>query len=124
MLVVYTGSPANATGSSEPVAELAPAPNEPMVHGPADKFLGSGLDQILAAAHVQTVIVVGTSANAAVMYTASEAALRNMGVVVPVDGISGTTPFTEVYAIWHLKNATATVASHVVLTTINQITLQ
>jgi nicotinamidase-related amidase len=67
-----------------------------------------------------TVIVVGTAAHGAVIYTASGAAMRGMKVIVPVDGVSADTPYAEQYTAWHLANAPL-VSNAVTLTTIGDI---
>jgi nicotinamidase-related amidase len=69
-------------------------------------------------------IVTGTSAHGAVLYTASEAAVRNFEVIVPVDGSSAETPFAELVTAWLLKNAPGSVSAHVTLTSTPQITIR
>lgn len=85
--------------------ELRPAGNEPAVTSGPDKFLGTDLEKIIREKKIKTVIVAGTAAHGAVLYTASGAALRGIQVVVPVDGISAETLYPEQYTVWHLKNA-------------------
>ena len=94
---------------------------DPVVHAGVDKFLGTKMESILKARNVRTVIVTGTSAHGAVLYTASEAALRGLDVVVPVDGLSADDPFAELVATWTLANAPVSVSSHVTLTRSDQI---
>jgi nicotinamidase-related amidase len=124
MLVLYTGGPPTSTTPTTPVDALKALPGEQTVRAGADKFVGSDLDKILANAGIKTVITVGTSADAAVLYTASGAALRNMTAVVPVDGIASVNPFGELYTVWHLKNTAATVSSHVIVTKSDMITFK
>ena len=69
---------------------------------------------------IKTVIVVGTAAHGAVIYTASGAAMRGLKVIVPVDGISADIPCAEQYTLWHLANAPI-IAAAVTLTTIGQV---
>jgi isochorismatase family protein len=69
--------------------DLAPTANEPVVSSDVDKFAATDLERILKDKGIKTVIVVGTAANGAMIYTASSAAIRGMKVIVPVDGISG-----------------------------------
>jgi nicotinamidase-related amidase len=126
MMVVYsTGpvTPATTTPPKSPDA-LTPLPGDPIVRTGADKFLGSDLEKLLAARGIRSVIIVGTSAEGAVLYTASSAALRNMTAIVPVDGYSAVNPFAELYTAWHLKNAPATISSHVTLTRTDLVTLR
>lgn len=85
--------------------ELAPQPGEPAVTSGPDKFLGTDLEKLLKEKNIQTVIVAGTAAHGAVLYTASGAALRGMKVIVPVDGLSAETLYPEQYTVWHLSNA-------------------
>lgn len=84
--------------------ELAPLPNEPWVRASVDKFFNTDLEKILKERGIETVIIVGTAANGAVIGTATAAALRGLNVIVPVDGISGD-EFAEQYTTWHLANA-------------------
>lgn len=86
-------------------AELAPMEGEPVVASGPDKFLGTDLEKILKEKKIDTVIVTGTAAHGAVLYTASGAALRGMNVIVPVDAISADSLFPELYVVWNLVNA-------------------
>lgn len=86
-------------------AELAPMEGEPVVTSGPDKFLGTDLEKLLKDKKIETVIVTGTAAHGAVLYTASGAALRGMNVIVPVDAISADSLFPELYVVWNLVNA-------------------
>jgi nicotinamidase-related amidase len=85
-----------------------------------DKFLGTDLEKFLQERGIKTVIVVGTAANGAVLYTASGAALRGMQVILPVDGISAETTYAEQYVVWNMLNAPR-VSAQSVLTMIDMI---
>jgi nicotinamidase-related amidase len=87
--------------------ELAPLGKgqEPIVTAGPDKFLGTDLEKILKEKGITTVIVTGTAAHGAVMYTASEAAFRGMQVIVPVDGMSAESIYAEQYVAWNMVNA-------------------
>ena len=102
--------------------DLTPAANEPIVSSGVDKFANTDLDRMLREKNVKTVIVVGTAAHGAVLYTASGAAMRGYKVVVPLDGISADTAYAEQYTAWHLANAPV-VSAAVTLTTLGQIGL-
>jgi nicotinamidase-related amidase len=95
--VVYTGRPA------EIMPEVAPREGEPFPtsRGP-DKFYESNLDQILKEAGVTTLLVVGSSAIAAVLRTADAATQRGYTVVVAEDGISADNDFEVFYARYHM----------------------
>lgn len=107
MLVVYsltrTGSP------SEIFAELAPAPDEPIVSSNVDKFYKTDLNKILRVHGINTVLVTGYAANGAVLHTATAAAFRGgYRVIVPVDGMSANNPYAEQYTAWHMLNSPGT----------------
>lgn len=70
-----------------------------------DKFVGSDLEAILKAKSIKTLIAVGTSAEGAVLNTASGAAFRGFEVVVPVDGMSSDTLYGEQSTVWYLAHA-------------------
>src|SRR5712691_10556240 len=74
----------------EVYADLARRDSEPIVKSSADKFFQTDLDE-----HVKgmiQVVIVGTAANGAVMYTAFAACARGLAVVVAEDGISSRQP--------------------------------
>ncbi len=94
---------------------VRPLGGEPVVAANADKFLGTNLEQILRDRGIRTVIVTGTAAHGAVLYTASAAALRGFSVIVPVDLMSAETLYIEQYVAWNLANA-PTIGARVTLT--------
>jgi nicotinamidase-related amidase len=101
--------------------DLAPAGNEPAMLAGVDKFMGTDLEKILKEKGAKTVIVVGTAANGAVLYTGSAAAMRGMKVIVAVDGVSADTAYIEQYVAWHLVNVPV-IGPAFTLTTIDQVT--
>lgn len=113
--IVYSLSAGAAV--TDIAAELAPINGEPVVMSGPDKFLGTDLEKILQEKKIATVIVTGTAAHGAVLYTASGAALRGMNVIVPVDGISAESLFPELYTVWHLANAPRVSAKTAITTT-------
>lgn len=86
-------------------AAIAPGPDEPVVSSGLDKFLHTDLEAILRKKGIKTVIIVGTGARGAVLYTASTAAVTGFKVIVPVDGMSADIPYADQYVAWHLVNA-------------------
>lgn len=84
---------------------LAAKSGETSVTSGPDKFLGTELEKILKQRGIKTVIITGTAAHGAVLYTASGAALRGFKVVLPVDGLSAEDLYPEQYTVWHLLNA-------------------
>ncbi|HXP30081.1 MAG TPA: isochorismatase family protein [Stellaceae bacterium] len=118
MTVVYSYFPGAA--KTDILPQLAPKADEPTVQAFADKFNGTDLETMLKAKGVKSVIIVGTSANGAVLYTASEALWHGFDAIVPVDGISANTPFAEKLAAWQLANGVVA-PNHLTLTTIDMI---
>jgi nicotinamidase-related amidase len=102
-LVIYSGVvTATVDDILPPVAPLA---GDPYVKSHADKFIDTNLDQLLKAKGIQTVIVTGTTAQGAVLYTASHAALVGYNVIVPVDGMSAESLYPEQYVAWDMLHS-------------------
>jgi len=99
---------------------LEPRKGEPVVTSGPDKFIGTRLDEILEDKGIKTVVVVGTSAQGAVLYTASGASLRGIKVVVPVDGMSAENTYYEQYTAYHMTTAPG-VGQQTTLTRIDMI---
>jgi nicotinamidase-related amidase len=96
--------------------EVAPKNGEQILTGTnPDKFQKTDLEKILKDKGFTTTIMVGTAAHGAVLYTASEAALRGIKVVVPVDGSTSENLFAEQAVTWILANAPG-VSANVTLT--------
>ena len=102
--------------------QALPLPGEPIVQSTVDKFFNTELDAILERLGVSTVIVTGTTAEGAVLHTATGASMRGLNVIVPVDGMSAATLYAEQYTAWHLLNAPGTRA-RATLTTLEAITI-
>ncbi len=103
MPVIYSLSPGAAV--NDIAKDLTPAANEPVVTSGPDKFFGTDLEKIIREKGIKTVIVTGTAAHGAVLYTASGAALRGIKVLVAVDGVSAENTYAEQYTAWHLITA-------------------
>jgi nicotinamidase-related amidase len=115
--VIYTLG--GKTTPADILKEVAAREGEPVVESNADKFIKTDLEKILKDKGIKTVIVVGTWANGAVLYTSSGAAVRGFQVIVPVDGMSAPSTYIEQYVTWHIANSPATRA--VTLTKIDMI---
>jgi nicotinamidase-related amidase len=103
MLVVYTTFPGpKVTDILPPVAPLG---KEPMITAFLDKFLKTNLDQVLKKNHIKTVIVVGSATNGAVLFTAASSFFHGYNVVVPVDGVSASSPYADQSAIFQFVGA-------------------
>jgi nicotinamidase-related amidase len=114
LMVVYSLTSTGTLAAVPPA--IAAKGDEKVVQSGVDKFFNTELETALKSRGIQTVIVTGTMAHGAVLYTASEAALRGFKVVVPVDGMSSKDPFGEVSAAWVLANAPGSVSKNVTLT--------
>lgn len=114
LMIVYSLTSTGTLAAVPPV--IAAKGGETVVQSGVDKFLNTDLETALKKKGIQTVIVTGTMAHGAVLYTASEAAVRGFKVVVPTDGMSSKDPFGELSTAWILVNAPASVSKNVTLT--------
>jgi len=119
MLVIYTLGASTSPDSVNPA--LKPLPNDPVISAWPDKFMNTDLEKILKEHGIKTVITTGTLVNGAVLYTASEAAFRDFTVLVPIDGVSGLTPYAEQITLWQLMNGPRLGGDLVKLTTTDRI---
>ena len=78
----------STTNTAEVLSEVAPQEGEPIFSARADKFFNTDLDQTLKQHGIQTLVLVGSAANGAVLYTSFGANERGYTVVVATDGIS------------------------------------
>ena len=117
--VIYSLSAGSA--AADIAAEVAPRAGEPFVTSGSDKFLATELGEMLKKKGIKSVIIVGTTAHGAILYTASGAALRGLKVYIPVDGISADNLYAEQYTVWHLANAPR-VSSQMTITRSDMIT--
>ena len=85
-----------------------------------DKFIGTDLEAILKAKHIKTLITVGTSAEGAVLNTASGATFRGFESIAPVDGMSSNSLYGEQSTAWYLAHAPR-VSQHTKLTAVDLI---
>jgi nicotinamidase-related amidase len=110
----------STTTPEDILPQVAPKGGEPMVKASVDKFFNTDLDKILKDKGVQTVIIVGTTAEGAVLYTASAAALRGYNVIVPVEGSTAASTWAEAVTAWTLANAPG-VSAKTTLTKVDMI---
>ncbi len=99
-LVVHTTGRAGGTQ----MPGLEPLPSERIVGAPADKFFGTDLDDILVSHGIRTVVIAGTAANGAPMYTTFGANLRGYTAVVVSDVLPGQTPFDTFLTQYQVLN--------------------
>ncbi len=100
--------------------QVAPKSGEPYVKASVNKFYKTDLEKILKGKGIDTVILVGTSAEGAVLNTATGAYARKFKIVVPVDGMSSSKAYGEQYTAYHLANGPG-VRKRTTLTTIDKI---
>ncbi|HTI87697.1 MAG TPA: cysteine hydrolase [Alphaproteobacteria bacterium] len=103
-VAVVHSLPSSAT-PEDFVSQVAPKSGEPIVKASVDKFLNTDLDKILKEKGIKTVIIVGTTAEGAVLFTATEAAVRGYNVVVPVEGSTAASTYAESAVAWMIANA-------------------
>jgi nicotinamidase-related amidase len=97
--VVYS-----TTGTADVLSDVAPAPEDPIFSARADKFFNTDLDQTLRQHGIQTLVLVGSAANGAVLYTSFGANERGYTVVVATDGISSGPEFDTYLTEYQLLN--------------------
>jgi nicotinamidase-related amidase len=119
LAVIYSLTSSTKVGDILP--EVAPKGGEPTVSSGANKFVNTDLDKILKDKGIKTVIVVGTTAEGAVLFTASGAAFRGFNVVVPVEGSTAGDLYGEAATAWVLANAPG-VGAKTTLTKVDMIT--
>ena len=101
--VVYSTTP-SPTGPAPVLPEVTPAPGEPVVAARANKFIDTNLEDLLKQRKASTLVVVGTAANGAVLYSLFHANTRGFTVVVAEDGLSSQVPFNTYLARYQLLN--------------------
>jgi isochorismate hydrolase len=124
VMLIYTTVPPAPIADTVPT--VAPKGDEPVVSARVNKFtLGdkdTGLEKMLKDKGITSVIMVGTAAHGAVLFTSSEAALRGFNVIVPVDGMSGNgqIPYIE-QSVAYILTSAPVVSPKVTLTSIDMI---
>jgi nicotinamidase-related amidase len=113
MMVVHTYTP--NMQKSDIVAQVGPVESELVLQVRGDKFNGNELEKTLKAKGITTVLLVGTSANGAVLYTSIGATQRNFNAIVPIDTMPADTAYQEQFAIWEIANG-PDVRQHATLT--------
>jgi nicotinamidase-related amidase len=102
MMVVHTYTP--NMQKSDIVKDVAPINGELVLQVRGDKFYGNDLEKTLKDKGITTVLLVGTSANGAVMFTAIGASQRRLKAIVPIDTMPADTAYQEQLAIWEIAN--------------------
>jgi nicotinamidase-related amidase len=84
---------------------VAPAPGELVMQAPINKFFGNDLAKTLKDRGIDTIVLSGTSANGAVLFTSAGAVLLGFKVIVPVDGMPADGLYQEQFVAWELAKA-------------------
>ncbi len=121
MMVVHGYATAQMPSDVQP--DLVPIDGEPIVHAPADKFLNSGLADILRAHGIGNVIVAGTAGNGAVLFTVVGGATQGFDLIVPADTMPADSAYHEQYALVEM-NDIGFLHQHVKLTSSDRIVFQ
>jgi nicotinamidase-related amidase len=116
--VIYTLYP--GAKPEDFVPELAPPSGTSFVVSNANKFVGTDLEKTLKDKGMTTLILAGTAAHAAILFTAGDAAQRGFQVVMPVDGLSAETLYLEQATVAILASA-STISNRVTLTRTDMI---
>jgi nicotinamidase-related amidase len=102
MVVVHTYTP--NMQQSDISKEVTPAAGERVLQVRGDKFQGNDLEKSLKDKGITTLLLVGTSGNGAVLFTAIGGSQRGFKVVVPIDAMPADTAYQEQFAIWEIAN--------------------
>jgi nicotinamidase-related amidase len=124
LTIIYSVYP----GGGDILPEVARKETEPLVTAVLDKFMltnkdgkqDTGLNKILKDKGIKTVIVVGSAANGAVLYTATSAFFHGYQTIIPVDGMSGRSPYVEQEVVYNFVS-TPVMGGKVILTRIDMI---
>lgn len=84
---------------------IVPNPADLVLQASLNKFNGNDLAATLKKVGIDTVIVTGTSANGAVLFTVGGAAAAGFKVIVPVDGMPADGLYQEQFTAWEIVNA-------------------
>jgi hypothetical protein len=104
MVIVHALTSNMQPGDIAPL--VAPKGDERVVRGRGDKFSDNDVAQMLKDKGIEHVIIVGTSANSAVLYTAFGAVQRGFKPIIPIDGLPSETAYQEQFTIWQIANGT------------------
>jgi nicotinamidase-related amidase len=116
--VIYSLFPGPTIGDVLP--EVAPKGDEPVVTAFFDKFVDANLDKTLQAKGIKTVILVGSAANGAILYTGTAAFFHKYQTVIAVDGVSGKDAYVEQSVVYDFVSAPI-MGGKVILTKVDMI---
>ena len=102
MVVIHTYGP--NMEKADIVKAVAPVGDEPAFSAGGDKLAGDEVERILKDRGIATLLLAGTSANGAVLFTAIGGSQGGFKIVVPVDAIPADTAYQEQFTIWEIAN--------------------
>jgi nicotinamidase-related amidase len=123
--ILFTiSSAAKGTPLGEAARPLKRRETEPILYPDAfDKFMGGELQDYLNRAGCRSLVLVGSSTNFAVLYTATTAArIYRYDVVIPLDGVNAKRQYEHEYAIHQLTILPASANKQFRFTTLDGIT--
>lgn len=103
--VIYTiSASAKGTPLGEVASPLKRRETEPVIYPNAfDKFAGGELQALLEQRDTNTLVVVGSSTNVAVLYTCTTAArIYHYRVIIPIDGVIAHSRYRQEYSFHQL----------------------
>lgn len=100
--------------------------SEPIIYPDGfDKFTGGELQSILEKKGVNSLIILGSATNVAVLYTATAAArIHRYEIVVPVDGVNARTQYAHDYSLYQLSVLPGGVNQRIRFTTLGTVSFK
>lgn len=90
------------------LSEVRPLLDEPIVQSTVNKFFNTNLDALLKNKNIKNLILSGTQAHGAILFTATEAVQRGYRVIIPVDTISASSLYAEQASLFILLEGPGT----------------
>jgi nicotinamidase-related amidase len=106
MFVVYTITMKGEKSTILP--EVKPLIDDPVVQSTVNKFFNTSLDALLKNKNIKNLILTGTQAHGAILFTATEAVQRGYRVIIPVDTVSASSLYAEQATLFILTEGPGT----------------
>jgi nicotinamidase-related amidase len=127
MLIAFTvPEPFKGTINGQVYSIFERRPCEPVFFPPAfDKFSSGQIQSLLKLYAIDTLIITGSKANMAVLYTTTTAVTEfNYHVVMPVDGIAAATEYEKEYTLYQFRAYAEEFPSRFTFTKLDLISFQ
>lgn len=93
------------TWGAEIINELKPSEMDIIVRKPSyDAFYSTPLDHVLRSRNVKRLILAGLLGNICVLCTAVGAAVRDYGLIIPVDAVFSTSEFDHISSLYFMNS--------------------